>query len=267
MAVQFTILGCGSSMGVPRITGGWGVCDPAEPKNRRRRCAMLVKKIGAHGETVVLIDAGADMYHQLLEAKTSHLDAVLLTHEHADHTHGIDDIRAFAQESRTQMPVYMTTQTHDNVGVKFEYCFKQVEGSYYPAIMKYINIDYGTAFSVDGAGGVIEILPVRVHHGTIDCTAFLIEGVMYSADLNGIPQESLSAFEGVDIWVVDALRETSHGSHFGLCDAVSWIERMRPQRAILTNMSTEMDYAKITADTEKLSLNITLAYDGMQFSN
>lgn len=242
MSLIFTILGCGSSMGVPRITGDWGVCDSNEPKNRRRRCAMLVRKQSDTGETVVLIDAGADMHHQLLDAHVPMLDAVLLTHEHADHTHGIDDLRAFAQDRKGQTPVYMTDQTFDNVVNKFDYCFEQAEGSYYPAILKRIKIDYDQTFTIKGAGGNIEILPVRVNHGAIDCTAFLIEGVMYSADINDIPQTSLYAFDNLDIWVIDALRPKTHVSHMGLVDALEWVDKKQPKRAILTNMSAELDY-------------------------
>lgn len=265
MSLQFTILGCGSSMGVPRITGNWGVCDANEPKNRRRRCAMLVQKVSAKGETTVLIDAGADMHHQLLNANINALDAVLITHEHADHTHGIDDLRAFALEQQDQVPVYMTADTFANVGSKFSYCFEQVEGSYYPAILKYCEIDYDKAFNVDGAGGSIEILPVRVEHGSIDCTAFLIDGVMYSADLNDIPKTSLYAFENLDIWVIDALRPKPHGSHFSVEDVLHWAGKIQPKRSILTNMSTELDYMSLKDQMAKTNQNIAPAYDGLTF--
>ncbi|MBL1421993.1 MAG: MBL fold metallo-hydrolase [Alphaproteobacteria bacterium] len=265
MSLKFTILGCGSSMGVPRVSGNWGACDPNESKNRRRRCAMLVRKIGADGETVILIDVGADAHHQLLDAQVGSLDAVLLTHEHADHTHGIDDLRAFAIEKREQMPVYMTAETFADVGSKFSYCFKQPEGSHYPAILKYCQINYDEAFRVDGAGGVIEVLPVRVEHGSIDCAAFLIDGVMYSADLNDIPQNSLYAFENLDIWVIDALRPTTHNSHFGIEDVLEWVGKVHPKRSILTNMSTELDYVSIKDEMAKTNLNIVPAYDGFDF--
>lgn len=267
MSLSFTILGCGSSMGVPRITGEWGKCDPNEIKNKRRRCAMLVRKTSPQGETLVLIDAGADMRHQILDVGVSTLDAVLLTHEHADHIFGLDDLRAFALESREQVPVYMTDETYDSVRVKFDYCFEQAEGSYYPAILNRMKINYDQAFSIDGAGGKIDILPVKVTHGSIDCTAFLIEGVMYSADLNDIPQSSRYAFENLDIWVIDALRPATHLSHFGLEDAIEWVKNTRPKQAILTNMSTEMDYASVKNELAQLNHNMLVGYDGMTFSN
>lgn len=266
MAVKFTILGCGSSSGVPRITGDWGICDPNEPKNRRRRCAMLVQKTTDQGITTLLIDTGADIHHQLIDVKFPRLDAVLMTHEHADHTHGIDDLRAFAQDTRQQIPVYMSDHTFAEVGVKFSYCFKQVEGSYYPAILKRMKINYGQAFCIDGAGGMIEILPIKVTHGSIDATAFLIEGVMYSADVSDIPKDSLYAFEGLGTWVIDSLRPRPHVSHFGLEDALKWIDRMRPTRAILTNMTGELDYQSLKAELAMRNQNIAPAYDGMVFS-
>ena len=265
MSLKFTILGCGSSMGVPRISGNWGACDATEPKNRRRRCATLVRKSSDKGETTILIDAGADMHHQLLDAHVATLDAVLLTHEHADHTHGIDDLRAFAIEKREQIPVYMTAHTFNDVGSKFSYCFKQPEGSHYPAILKYCQINYDEAFQVDGAGGSIKILPVRVEHGSIDCAAFLIDGVMYSADLNDIPQVSHYAFEKLDVWVIDALRRAPHVSHFGVEDVLKWVGKMQPKRSILTNMSTELDFVSIRDEMAITNQNITPAYDGLIF--
>lgn len=266
MSLTFTILGCGSSMGVPRITGEWGACDPNEPKNRRTRCAMLIRKVSKNGETTVLIDAGVDMRHQLLQTKVKKLDAVLLTHEHADHIYGLDDLRAFALENREQVPVYMSDVTYDSVVKKFDYCFIQAKGSYYPAILNRMEVNYDQSFTVDGAGGAIEILPVRVNHGSIDCTAFLIDGVMYSADISDIPQSSLYAFEDLDIWVIDALQPKTHGSHFGLVDALHWVRKMNSNRSILTNLSTEMDFQWVKGELSEQNLNITIAYDGHVFS-
>ncbi len=266
MTVKFTILGCGSSSGVPRITGDWGVCDPAEPKNHRLRCAMLLEKTAANGGiTRVLIDSGADIRCQLIAAKTPMLDAVLLTHEHADHTHGIDDLRSFAQDGRQQVPVYMTKNVFSDVGQKFSYCFKQVKGSFYPAILKYIEINYDNPIKITGAGGKIEILPVKLTHGDIDVAGFLINGVMYTPDISDIPQQSLYAFENLNIWIIDALRITPHPSHFNLDKALEWINIIRPKKAILTDMSGALDYRSIKTDLSKLNQNIIPAYDGMSF--
>ncbi|MCJ8322429.1 MAG: MBL fold metallo-hydrolase [Rhizobiales bacterium] len=265
MGLKFTILGCGSSSGVPRITGDWGACDPDEPKNRRRRCAILVQKTNDNGTTTILIDVGADIHAQLLGLALPMLDAVLLTHEHADHTHGIDDLRAFAQDSRQQIPLYMTDQTFADVGQKFSYCFTQLEGSYYPAILKRIEMNYDQAFDIDGAGGSIHVLPVKVTHGAIDVAAFLIDGVMYSADVSDIPENSLYAFENLDIWLIDCLRPRPHVSHFGLDDSMEWIDKLRPARAILTNMTGELDYKTLKDQLALTNKNIIPAYDGMVF--
>lgn len=267
MSLEFTILGCGSSSGVPRITGDWGICDPNDSKNRRRRCAVLVQKTNDNGQTNILIDTGADIHHQLVGVGLLKLDAVLLTHEHADHTHGIDDLRAFAQDSRKQMPIYMTDTTFADVGAKFSYCFEQVEGSYYPAILKRITIEYGVGFAVTGEGGTVEIMPIKVTHGSIDATAFLIDGVMYSADVSDIPNQSIEAFENLAVWVIDCLRPRSHVSHFGLQEALIWIEKMQPQKAILTNMTGEFDYQTLKDEMALKNLNIEPAFDGMKISD
>ncbi len=265
MSLEFTILGCGSSSGVPRITGDWNQCDPNEPKNRRRRCAILITKTSNAGKTRILVDTGPDIHHQLLETNTSMLDAVLITHEHADHTHGIDDLRAFAQDSAKQMPVHMTAQTYLDVGAKFSYCFKQVEGSGYPAILRYEQIEYDQPVVIDGAGGAIEILPVRLTHGGIEAAGFLINGVMYSPDVSAIPDASLYAFENLAIWIIDCLRPRPHFSHFGLDDSLAWIEKLQPKRAILTNMTGEFDYQTLKASLAQKNQDIIPAYDGMCF--
>ena len=260
--MRFTILGCGSSMGVPRVALGWGDCDPNEPKNRRWRCALLVERTSADGVTRVLVDAGSDLREQLIGANVDWLDAVLITHEHADHTHGLDDLRPIFVKKRRMVDVYLDAATSHAVHGGFGYCFATPPGSSYPPILKEHRLVPGTPVTVHGQGGPIDILPVQQEHGEIDSLGFRFGNVAYSTDLKRLPPHSIKALAGLDVWIVDALRRTPHPSHFNLAETLEWIERIAPKRAILTDMHTDMDYATLRAE---LPAHIEPAYDGMQF--
>lgn len=258
---EFTILGCGSSGGVPRIGNVWGACDPGEPKNRRRRCALLVRRYNEAGSvTTVLIDTGPDLRQQLLDADVGHLDAVLYTHPHADHIHGIDDLRMLAIHHRRRVPVYMDAPTAHRAHEAFSYCFRTPEGSSYPPILEEHRITPGEPVVIDGEGGAIEALPILVRHGDIDALGFRIADVAYLPDVKDIPADSAAAFSGLTVWIIDALRMTSHPSHFSLDDALSWIARMKPKRAVITNMHVDMDYRTLA---ESLPETCEPAFDGM----
>jgi phosphoribosyl 1,2-cyclic phosphate phosphodiesterase len=261
MSLTFTILGCGSSMGVPRVALGWGACDPANPRNRRRRCSLLVERSNGDGSTRVLVDTSPDLREQLLDAGVAALDAVFYTHGHADHTHGIDDLRPLFIQTRRRVEVYFDDPTARDVMAKFGYCFATPPGSDYPAIVNANRITPGRRVSIAGAGGPIDVLPVLQGHGDIPSLGFRFGGLAYSCDINGLPDESLGALAGLDVWIVDALREAPHPSHFSLSDALAWIERFKPKRAILTNLHSDLDYAVLRA---KLPANVEPAYDGMQ---
>ncbi|MCC2111546.1 MAG: MBL fold metallo-hydrolase [Hyphomicrobiales bacterium] len=259
----FTILGCGSSGGVPRIGNYWGACDPNEPRNRRRRCSLLVERIAASGDkTTVVIDTTPDMRMQLLDAGIERVDGVLYTHPHADHIHGIDDLRVLAISQRQRVDVYADDATSARLHQAFDYCFTTPPGSNYPPILTEHRIAAGEPVTIDGAGGPVTALPVRQLHGEIDALGFRIEGVGYSSDIIGLPDESLEAFSGLDVWIVDALRRTPHPSHFSFDDALDWIERMKPKRAILTNMHVDMDYRTL-CDT--LPAEVEPGFDGLSF--
>jgi phosphoribosyl 1,2-cyclic phosphate phosphodiesterase len=263
MSLSFTILGCGSSMGVPRVALGWGDCDPNNPKNRRRRCSMMIERANSSGHrTRVLIDCTPDCREQLLGADVDWLDGVLITHEHADHTHGIDDLRPLFVHKRRRVDVYLDEPTSHAMHVRFGYCFKSPPGSEYPPILSEQRLTPGKAVSIAGQGGDIEVMPVLQNHGDISSLGFRIGNVAYSADIKSLPDESLPMMAGLDVWIVDALRKTPHPSHLNLAEALSWIERVKPKRAILTNLHTDMDYAALRAE---LPPHIEPAYDGMSF--
>ena len=261
MTLRFTILGCGSSGGVPRLGSGWGACDPSNPKNRRRRCSLLVELEGPNGITRVLVDTSPDMREQLLYAGVDHLDAVLFTHEHADHTHGIDDLRGFALQRRRRIDVYVDEPTSRVLWQRFRYCFETLPGSSYPPIIREHRLIPGLPVAISGAGGSLTTLPILQAHGDIPCLGFRFGDLAYSCDLNGLPPESIEALAGLDVWIVDALRYTPHPSHWSLPETLEWIARIAPRRAIITNMHVDMDYEAVRAG---LPAHIEPAYDGMQ---
>jgi phosphoribosyl 1,2-cyclic phosphate phosphodiesterase len=263
MSLAFTILGCGSSMGVPRVALGWGSCDPNNPKNRRRRCSLLIERRDERGlVTRVLIDCTPDLRNQLLDAEVDWLDGVLITHEHADHTHGIDDLRPLFINKRRKVDVYLDEATSRAMHARFGYCFMTPPGSEYPPIAHERRLAPGKTVTISGQGGDIEAVPVLQGHGDIPSLGFRIGNVAYSADIKDLPDESLPLMQGLDVWVVDALRKAPHPSHLNLDEALYWIERVKPKRAILTNLHTDMDYAELRAS---LPPHIEPAYDGMQF--
>lgn len=261
MSFTLTILGCGSSAGVPRIGNHWGACDPATLRNRRRRCSVLLERTTAAGATRVLIDTSPDLRDQLLDAGVGTLDGVLYSHEHADHTHGIDELRAIAINMRSLVQVWADARTEAMLTTRFGYCFQQPEGSDYPPILNLNLIEPLKPVTVTGAGGAIVAMPFDLRHGLIDALGFRIGGVAYTPDLNGVPEESLPQLEGLDLWIVDALRPSPHPTHFSLEDALGWIRRLKPKRAVLTNMHIDMDYETLR---RSLPENIVPAYDGMR---
>lgn len=256
--LRATILGCGSSGGVPRLGGVWGACDPTNPRNRRRRCSMLLEREAEGGTTRVLIDTAPDMREQLLDAGVGTLDAVVYTHSHADHVHGIDDLRMIVFNTRKRLPVWADSATQDALLSRFGYAFVQPAGSPYPPILDLNTIEGD--FTVDGAGGAIALHPFRVDHGSIDALGFRVGGLAYLPDVVRIPDESWPSLEGLDCLVVDALRYKPHPTHAHLDRALDWIARAAPRRAVLTNMHIDLDYATLEAQTPD---TVCPAHDGM----
>ena len=260
MTGTITILGCGSSGGVPRVGQGWGACDPNEPRNERQRCSILVERRREGGTTRVLVDMSPDLRRQLLANAVQSLDAIVLTHPHADHVHGIDDVRPLVLGARKRIAVYMDAATSRDVAQKFSYVFRTPPGSSYPPLLDEHRIVAGAPQSFDGAGGPIAITPFRLEHGEIDALGLRIGDVAYTPDLSRIPPESESFLEGLDLWIVDALRYKPHPSHFSLSEALAAIARFKPRRAVLTNLHNDLDYATLRAE---VPAGVEPAYDGM----
>jgi phosphoribosyl 1,2-cyclic phosphate phosphodiesterase len=260
MSMRFTLLGTASSMGVPRIGGVWGNCDPGNPRNRRRRCALLVERSGPKGRTTVLVDTPPDLREQLLDAGVGTLDGVLFTHDHADHTHGIDDLRAVYVNTRQRVQVWADNATRKTLESRFAYCFRQKPGSSYPSILEAHDIVPPEPVRIEGAGGVVEAVPVLQDHGEIPSLGFRFGGVLYSPDICGVPNGSLPLLQGLDVWIVDALRPVTHHTHFSVGQALEWIARVGAKRGILIHMTADLDYDTLS---RQLPPNVEVGYDGM----
>ena len=257
--MRLTILGCGSSGGVPRLGGHWGACDPDNPRNTRQRCSALVERFGPDGTTTVLIDTSPDLRTQLLGTRTGRLDGVVYTHSHADHVHGIDDLRMIVFNMRARIAVYADGPTQNALYDRFAYAFVQPEGSPYPPILDMRTID-GT-FEVDGPGGPIPFVPFEVNHGAMDALGFRIGDVAYLPDVANIPDDVWPVLEDLDVWIVDALRRDPHPTHAHLERTLGWLAEVKPKRGVLTNMHIDLDYETLLAETPDF---IEPAFDGMQ---
>ncbi len=253
-----TILGCGSSGGVPRLGDNWGECDPANPRNHRRRCSLLVQRHDGGGSTRVLIDTSPDLRAQLLDAGIGVLDAVIYTHAHADHTNGIDDLRQIVFNTRKRLAVWADLPTQAALRERFSYVFEQPEGSPYPPILDLHTI--AGPVTITGDGGPITFTPFCVSHGHIDALGFRIGPFAYLPDAAEIPEESWLHLQGLDCWIVDALRRRPHPTHAHLALTLEWIDRAKPARAILTNMHNDLDYDTVAAETPA---HVTPAHDGL----
>ena len=249
-------------MGVPRAALGWGACDPTNPKNRRRRCCAAGRAQRRRAESRACWSiARRTCASNCSTPRIDWLDGVLFTHEHADHTHGIDDLRPLFVKKRRRVDVYLDAPTSDVMRARFGYCFVSPPGSNYPPIVNEHRLVPGKPVAIDGQGGPIEALPLLQEHGDIASLGFRFGNVAYSADI-ALPPQSLPLLAGLDVWIVDALRYAPHPSHINLDEALDWIGRVKPKRAILTNLHADLDYEVLRA---KLPANVEPAYDGMRF--
>ncbi|WBU55877.1 MBL fold metallo-hydrolase [Paracoccus sediminicola] len=260
--IRVTILGCGSSGGVPRIGGNWGACNPENPRNRRRRCAILIERVGTDGRTNLLVDTGPDMVPQLLDSGIRTLDAVVWTHAHADHIHGIDDLRQLAYNAQERVKGYADAPTTQALTSRFGYLFKSPPGSQYPPICDLHPLD--GPITVTGAGGDIRVTPFTVPHGAITALGLRIEtasgGIIYLPDVQHIPDEAWDIIGTPEIFICDALRYKPHPSHAHLALAVEWINSARARQGVLTNMHIDLDYDEVANETPD---HVVPAYDGM----
>lgn len=266
VVLRTTILGSGSSGGVPRLggpdgAGMWGACDPNNPKNRRHRCSALFELTAASGTTSLLVDTSPDMREQLLMAHVTNLDGVVLSHEHADQLHGIDDLRLVYHLTKRQVDVYTDRITADGVAARFAYCFTQKPGSYYPPIARlHVLPEPFEDFGINGAGGTLPVRTFAQSHGAIRSLGVRVGPVAYSSDVNALDEDAFAALEGVECWIVDALRYTPHISHANVETALKWIARVKPKRAVLTNLHVDLDYETLRRE---LPAGVEPAYDGM----
>lgn len=268
--LKITILGCGSSGGVPRVGGEWGACERDEPKNKRTRCSILVElwqeqssEANPTERTIVLIDTSPDLREQLLRAKTTRLDAILYTHDHADQTHGLDDVRAIAYGMRQKIPTYMDPYTKDHILQRFKYCFEKPEGRVHPPILELMPLlNHMDNITVSGPGGDLEIKAFEVSHGPTPSFGFMINGkVSYTPDIWDIGDDVLDLMQSQDLWILDALRYNPHPTHAHADKSLQWIARTQTQRAILTNLHIDMDFNILSSE---LTGNHVAAFDHMQ---
>jgi len=251
--MKITVLGCGASHGVPLVGGNWGACDPANPKNRRRRPSVFVEWDGVN----ILVDTSPDLREQLLDASIERIDAVLYTHVHADHVHGIDDLRAICRRTDKTVGAYGEAAVMEAITRRFSYLFQELgEGNaLYQPILTARPFD--APFDVDGR----TIVPYPQDHGICPSTGFRFGPFAYSTDVVELDDRAFDALAGIELWIVDCLRlGPEHPTHAHLEKVLGWIERVRPARAVLTHMNHQTDYNEIAA---VLPPGVEPAYDGM----
>jgi phosphoribosyl 1,2-cyclic phosphate phosphodiesterase len=251
--MKVRILGSGTSSGVPRVGNDWGQCDPHEPRNRRRRVAILV----SYEKAKILVDTGPDLREQLLDANITDIDGVIWTHDHADHCHGIDDLRQLYHARGRPVAGYARQETLDSLELRFAYAFDGTGG--YPAVARanllpdHMNIGGLAVRAVDQPHGDISTAGLRFDAGG--------KSLVYSTDFNELTRDMVNMFQEVDLWIVDALRRRPHPTHPHLEQALAWIAEVRPRRAILTHMDNSMDYATLLAE---LPEGVEPGYDGLE---
>ncbi|WP_332065564.1 MBL fold metallo-hydrolase [Bartonella sp. CB189] len=260
---RFTILGCGSSPGVPRPNGDWGACNPNNFKNKRYRSSLLIERINKSGKkTTVVIDTGPDFRSQMLDAHVNHIDAAVYTHSHADHIHGIDDLRSYALAQKCLINIYADAFTLKHLKHSFKYCFQEPTGSLYPPILKENLINEDSQFIIQGQGGTITINSHLQFHGSIHSLGFRIGNVAYCTDVNKFPEKTLPKLMNLDVLILEALQFEPHTSHFSVDQALQWIEYFKPKKAILTHMDKSLDYDELV---KYIPPYVKPAYQGLVF--
>ncbi len=248
--MKFIILGCGSSMGVPRIDGFFGNCNPKNPKNYRTRCSALIKSTNQN----ILIDTSPDLREQLLKNNIKNIDSVIYTHNHADQTHGINDLRVFFIKNRKKIPVYADKITRKYLYKSFSYCFENYKN--YPAILEFVNFKKKISFNKS-----LIINPITVQHGSIKSSSFIInKTIAYLPDVNMIYKKDFRKLSNLNYLIIDCLRYKKHSSHFNIDDVLELNIKLKPKKMILTNLHSDLDYDQLLNILPK---NIKPAYDGL----
>lgn len=266
--LRITLLGCGSSGGVPRVDGDWGACDPAEPKNYRTRCSLLVERaesLSALADgmkiTRLLIDTSPDLRFQMLRESVTRLDGVAFTHDHADQSHGIDDLRAIVYRRHAKLPAYMADFAYEALFERFGYIFETPQGSGYPPILEPVVLPGESAFELDGAGGRIHGHFFTVDHGSVPCSGVRIGPLAYTPDVLTMPDSAFDAIAGVNVWIADALRDKPHPSHSHFDQTLGWLKRAEVRHGVLTNMHIDLDYRATLA---RCPDGVRPGYDGLK---
>ena len=255
MKVKFIILGCGSSLGVPRADGNWGNCNPKLKRNYRTRCSAFIESKIKN----ILIDTSPDLRHQLIKNNITNVNCVIYSHKHGDQVHGINDLRVFSYKNNEKMPVYADYETGKYIKNNFSYCFNNTPS--YRAILKLNKLKKNFSFSKNGKSISIKSVPVK--HGRIKCQSFIInKSCAYVSDANKIYNKDLKHFKNLNYFVIDCLRLNHHPSHFNLSEVIELTEYLKPKKAILTNLHADLDYNYLLKILPK---NIVPAYDGMSF--
>lgn len=251
--MKVRILGCGTSSGVPRVGDDWGLCDRSEPRNRRRRASILIE----HDRARILVDTSPDLREQLLDARVGEVEAVIWTHDHADHCHGIDDLRQLFHARGRPVAGYARQATLDLLHRRFGYAFEG-KGGYPPVVAAHLLPNH-----MNLAG--LSIRAVDQPHGEITSAGLRVDAggraIAYSTDFNSLTDDMAMLFEGLDLWIVDALRRRPHPTHPHLAQTLEWIRRLVPKRAVLTHMDTSMDYGALSAE---LPPGVEAGYDGLE---
>ena len=247
--MKITVLGCGSSGGVPLIGNVWGECNPNDPRNRRTRVSVLVEE----GDTMILVDTSPDMRQQLLDCNLQNLTAVLYTHSHADHCHGIDDLRSINWLTKKPVDIFADAMTLQELKHRFSYVFDPTEKFYKPSINPHL---------IEGPflAGNIPVVPFEQNHGYSKTLGFRFRDFAYSTDVHDLDDAAFDALRGIKIWLVDCVRMEPHHTHSHLAQTLAWIEKVKPERAYLTHMNQMMDYAALMATLPK---GVEPAYDGL----
>ncbi len=253
--MRITILGSGASSGTPAVDWGWGKCDPNNPKNRRTRPSVLVEA----GGTRILVDTAPDLREQLITAKVRTLSAVLFTHAHADHLHGIDDLRAINRATNAPLPAFTDAPTLESISQRFGYVFEALdEGAryYYKPVLEPHVIDDGSEFEVGG----VPIRSFRQSHGFSETLGFRIGDIAYTTDCVELPDHAFEILAGVRVWVIGTLTDVPHTTHCDVSKALRWIDRIKPERAVLSHLGCNLDYDALA---NRLPDGVEPAYDGL----